>query len=237
MKPTFEHYSSDMVTVIEADGTIRYQSPALERVLGYRPEEHVGRNVYEFLHPGDLARGGNALSAVLESPGVGPALEFRWRHRDGGWRWLESIGNNLLHDPEVRAIVSSSREVTARKGEEVEARYRALVEDLPVGVLVEDEDGRVIDANPRFCEMFGVEVGVKASLESLTERGLLPARDEALFCGYPQGFAARVEEILRLGEPVIGDELVMADGSLLERDYTPVYADGRRMGQCESTRT
>lgn len=224
MKPTFEHYSSDMVTVIEVDGTIRYQSPALERVLGYRPEEHVGRNVYEFLHPGDLARGGSALSAVLESPGVGPAFEFRWRHKDGGWRWLESIGNNLLHDPEVRAIVSSSRDVTARKGEEVEARYRALVENLPTGILVEGEDGRVIDANPRFCEMFGVE----APPESLTGRGLSPARDEGLLSGDQQSFAARVEEILRLGEPVIGDELAMAGGRFLERDYTPVYANGRR---------
>jgi PAS domain S-box-containing protein len=154
--------------------------------VGYRPEEHVGRNVYEFLHPGDLARGGSALRGVGES-GRGPGFEFRWRHKDGGWRWLESIGNNLLHDSEVRAIVSSSRDVTARKGEEVEARYRALMENLPAGILVEDEDGRVIDANPRFCEMFGVEVPP----ESLTGRGLSPARDEVLFSGDQQNFAAR----------------------------------------------
>lgn len=222
----FEHYASDMLTVIEADGTIRYQGPALERILGYKPEEHVGRNVYEFLHPEDVARGESALAEVLGTPGVSPPVEFRWRHEDGSWRWLESIGNNLLHDPEVQAIVSSSRDITNRKREE--ARYEALVENISAGLLIEDENGRIVKANQTFREVIGLSEEPEA-LAGLTSEEL--CRRVRPLLADPEKAVARATELRRSGQPVVAEELELADGRFIEMDHASVSVGGECRGR------
>ncbi len=129
-------HASDIVTIIGADGEVRYESPSVERVLGFEAGELVGGSVMDRLHPDDIEDGLEALGKVASEPGVSEPLEFRWLHKDGSWRWLESVGNNLLHDPEVRGIISVSRDITARKEDEArlrdaEERYRTLVEQIP----------------------------------------------------------------------------------------------------------
>jgi PAS domain S-box-containing protein len=87
----------DVIMVTDADGTIRYMSPSVERVLGYRPEEMIGANTADYVHPDDLEGAFGELAAALASPGVHPvAVETRVRHKSGSWRWLEGIANNLL---------------------------------------------------------------------------------------------------------------------------------------------
>ena len=86
----------DIMMVTDADGTIRYISPAVERVLGYRPEEMVGTNTADYVHPDDLEGAFGELAAALASLGVHPvAVETSVRHKSGSWRWLEGIANNL----------------------------------------------------------------------------------------------------------------------------------------------
>jgi PAS domain S-box-containing protein len=86
----------DIIMVTDADGTIRYLSPSVERTLGYRPEEMLGTNTGDYVHPDDLEKGFKELAEALAKPGVHPvAVETRVRHKDGTWRWLEGIANNL----------------------------------------------------------------------------------------------------------------------------------------------
>lgn len=226
MPSNFEHHATDIVTVIEEDGTIRYQGPALERVLGYKPEEQVGRNVYELLHPDDIARGEAMLADVIGTPGVGRPLEFRWRHADGGWRWLESIGNNLLHDPEVRAIVSSSRDITERKREE--ARLRALVDNICAGIMVEDERGLIVKVNEEFCKIFGV-TECPQILYGKPREGLCE-RTRNLFAE-PGEFAALKEKLMRREESALGLEVEFADGRFFEMDHIPVLVEEESRGR------
>jgi PAS domain S-box-containing protein len=87
--------SSDLVTLIEATGTVSYQSPAIERMLGYSPEELIGKNAFDYVHPDDLRRVETAFAEVVKDPGRHPSAEYRFRHKDGSWRWLESVGTNL----------------------------------------------------------------------------------------------------------------------------------------------
>jgi PAS domain S-box-containing protein len=116
----------DIIMVTDADGTIRYISPAVERVLGYRPEEMVGANTADYVHPDDLEGAFGELAAALASPGVHPvAVETRVRHKSGSWRWLEGIANNLLWDPAVKGLVFNHRDVTERKRIEQELERRA----------------------------------------------------------------------------------------------------------------
>ncbi|MBV9455451.1 MAG: EAL domain-containing protein [Rubrobacter sp.] len=126
-----EHNFSDIVTIIEADGTVRsYQSPAIERVLGQLPGRQVGTNVFERIHPDDIERALSLFVEVLDKPGLHPPIEFRVPHTDGSWRYLEHIVNNQLDDPAVKGIVVSSRDITERKVLEEQLRHQAFHDSL-----------------------------------------------------------------------------------------------------------
>jgi PAS domain S-box-containing protein len=112
---TLVQYGSDIITILEADGTIRYESPAVERVLGYRPEEMIGTDAFDYVHPDDLER---VLHTFLEGIATNRPTameELRFRHADGSWRYLEAVGVNLLDDPTVGGILVNSRDITERK--------------------------------------------------------------------------------------------------------------------------
>jgi two-component system cell cycle sensor histidine kinase/response regulator CckA len=106
---------SDMVSQVRLDGTYLYASPAHERVLGYPPGSLIGTSAFQLVHPADLAR----VQAVIQSALPGPAtarFEFRCRHADGRYLWLEAVGT-LLHDQTHSPIgaVLSARDVTERR--------------------------------------------------------------------------------------------------------------------------
>jgi two-component system cell cycle sensor histidine kinase/response regulator CckA len=113
-------YSSDMMFVVAADGTFEFASPACLRILGYRQEEMIGRSCFEFIHPDDVERMSAKLTVMIQRPGATRTAECRLRTKNGAWRWVETVGTNLLEEPGVHAIVVNSRDVTARKQTEVE---------------------------------------------------------------------------------------------------------------------
>src|SRR5215218_9610105 len=134
---------SEIITILEADGTIRYVSPAVERVMGYKPEEQVGINAFASVHPEDREQASNTFAGILKRPGLHPPLEFRVPHKDGSWRYLEHVVNNLVDDPSVRGVVITSRDVTERKEmdrklREAEQRYRTLIERVPAVVYIQE---------------------------------------------------------------------------------------------------
>ncbi len=143
--------TSDIVTVLGADGVVRYQSPSLERDLGYAPNELVGQNVFMFISPEDLPRVGAKFQSGVNKPGAtSPPVELRFRAKDGSWRTLESVGKNLLHEPWVAGIVIHSRDITARKQLLMEqaARIEAEAAQRRFHDLVEGLDAIVWEAEP-----------------------------------------------------------------------------------------
>jgi PAS domain S-box-containing protein len=126
--------SSDVITVIDADGTIIYDSPAVERVLGYKPDERVGTNAFDQAHPNDLEQATRIFEEILANPGAQLTLEFPWPHKDGSLLYVEVTLTNLLEDPAVRGIVFNWRDITERKRaeetlKESEERFRLLAEN------------------------------------------------------------------------------------------------------------
>jgi PAS domain S-box-containing protein len=107
--------SSDAIGLIDAQGIILYVSPSTESLLGYRSQELVGRDVFQYVHPEDRPRAAASLSELLRHPDRIVTVELRARHQNGSWYWLESRGRNLLHDPDVRALIVNSRDITERK--------------------------------------------------------------------------------------------------------------------------
>jgi diguanylate cyclase (GGDEF)-like protein/PAS domain S-box-containing protein len=119
--------SSDLITVVDSDATVLYQSPSIEHVLGYAPEEIVGTRFDRLLQPGEegrllhlLADGAAFAGAATES------LECALRHRDGSVRHFEVLHTNLLHDDAVRGIVLNSRDVSERKAFEQQLAHQAF---------------------------------------------------------------------------------------------------------------
>ncbi len=107
--------ASDMITILDPDGTIRYESSSVREILGYEPEELLGQNAFEFIHPEDVLGILHRFAAGLQSPGLTLSVEYRFRHKDGSWRTLGSMGSNLLDNPHVRGVVVNSRDITERK--------------------------------------------------------------------------------------------------------------------------
>lgn len=116
----------DIITIISADGPVRYTSPAITRVLGYRQEELVGIRAFDLIHPEDQPVVDAAFLTARDDPTLTPTVEFRFHHKDGSWRWLEATGTNLLADPAVSGIVVNARDVTERKVAEGAMRQSEL---------------------------------------------------------------------------------------------------------------
>jgi diguanylate cyclase (GGDEF)-like protein/PAS domain S-box-containing protein len=117
--------ASDVIIVVDASGNILYESPAVERILGYRPQERVGTNALATIHSDEAARVTEILSYVAQHPGEFRTLEFRVKHASGEWRWLEVTVSNLLNDPSVQGIVGNYRDVTERKVLEDQLAHQA----------------------------------------------------------------------------------------------------------------
>ena len=107
--------SSDIISLITENGKILYKSQAVFPCLGYQPDELVGKNVLDYIHPDDQAEVKREFEHLLSKPGPGIRLEVRFRHKNGSWHYLESIGNNQLHNPKFKSIVINSRDITSHK--------------------------------------------------------------------------------------------------------------------------
>lgn len=107
--------SSDEISIVDAQGNLVYESPSANPLLGYQPGEFLGQSLFSLIHPDDQERVQNKLARMIASPATQPRDEFRLKHRDGRWVWVEAVGTNLLADPSVRGIVINYHDITERK--------------------------------------------------------------------------------------------------------------------------
>ena len=112
--------SSDAIFLVNAKTEIMYASPSTAKVLGYQPEELLGRNGLDLVHPQDREDSTLALKEVIAKPDSPLQMHARVRRKNGEWCWVESTASNLLNEPHVQAIVLNSREISARRAAEEE---------------------------------------------------------------------------------------------------------------------
>lgn len=112
--------AADGLLVVTQDGTVRYGADSLERSFGRHPDELLGRDVAELVHPDDQRHLSEALSSPTDLDGS--VLEVRWHHADGSWRATETTVADLRGDPEVEGVALSLRDVTDHKALEMELR-------------------------------------------------------------------------------------------------------------------
>ncbi|HET7479649.1 MAG TPA: PAS domain S-box protein, partial [Rubrobacteraceae bacterium] len=152
--------ASDIIVVLDAGGEILYESPAIERVLAYTPEERIGTNAFDYIHPEDQERVRDSFAKYIEDSEVHAAVEYRVRARDGSWHYFEAVGTNLLDDPAVGGIVVNTRDVTERRVaeetlRESEERFRATFDQAAVGVAIVGLDGNWLRVNDKLLGIVG----------------------------------------------------------------------------------
>lgn len=121
-------HSSDIISLLDDQGRLIYNSPAAQRISGFATEELEGLDTFEFIHPDDRAQVAEGFGQVLAAPGATVTIEYRYRHKSGGWTWMEAVASNQLDNPDVRGIVANSRDITERKRAQMERQ--ALEEQL-----------------------------------------------------------------------------------------------------------
>lgn len=153
--------SPDIISIIGADGSLDYNSPAARSIHGYTDEELAGRNTFELIHPDDRERVGAAVTALMNDPTRPVNVQYRYLNKDGSYIWMEATSSNQLANPHVKGLITISRNISERKALELalvdsEERYRRLFEvESDAVFLVSRTSGRFIDANRAASEMYG----------------------------------------------------------------------------------
>lgn len=148
--------SSDIITILDVEGGIRYESASVERVLGYKPDSIVGKNAFAFVHPDDLPRVMQAFMHVVQNPGSTLSVDYRFRHADNAWCFLESTGTNMLENLLVGGIVVNSRDITERKQAEQEhSLFASIVESSDDAIISMTLNGSIVSWNPGAARLYG----------------------------------------------------------------------------------
>ena len=150
----------DGITLIDSDGRTQYVSPSAKSMFGYDLKEVVEADPLEFIHPEDLVLVLSVINDLIQNPEYVPTLEYRYKHKDGSYHWVESTFSNLLAEPGVQAVVINFRDVTERKRAEAELReseskFHGVISESADGVILSDELGRIIEFNDAIEQITG----------------------------------------------------------------------------------
>ncbi len=151
--------SSDMTAIVGLDGITRYVTPSTERILGYTPKELVGKPAFEIVHPDDLAEALRRFSQPVRLQNA-PSLQYRARHKNGSWCYLEAISLNATQIPGINGVVINAHDVTERWNaaeviREAKENLEALIRFAPMAIVALDQEGNVTLWNPAAEQLFG----------------------------------------------------------------------------------
>ena len=125
--------ASDLITVLDHQGGLRFQSPSVARMLGYRPEEMIGHSIFDYLHPEDAPRIGPTIQRAVANPGLPVSVEYRFRHQDGSWRYMQSVGRSIPGETPEGFIIVNSRDTTETR--KLEEQFRQAQKMEAIGQL------------------------------------------------------------------------------------------------------
>ncbi|HRQ24103.1 MAG TPA: PAS domain S-box protein, partial [Anaerolineales bacterium] len=202
----------DNISLLAADGTLLWESPAVVSILNYEPDQFVGRNMFDLMHPDDVGWTSEAFQKLLQEPGSSRHESFRLKSRIGEWRWVEAIFTNMLNEPHIEAVVVNYRDITDRRRaeearKEAEIYYRSLFEQMHDGIFIMSLDGRIMNANQRAADMLGY------TIEEL--------RELSIFEASMQPEASR-EVTRRLFE---GEHIPPFERALRRKDGSPLFVE------------
>jgi len=122
--------ASEVITIYEEDGTVRYVSPSVESILGYGQKELQGKKDIDKIHPNSLEVAQGLFNSLREKPDEKITVQFEYQTKDGNYIWLEATGTNFMSNRAIRGYILNSRDITERRRAEQEQRMRSKMQAL-----------------------------------------------------------------------------------------------------------
>ena len=155
-------HASDYAMIVDTTGAIAYISPSVERVLGYTVAELHGRRPTDFVHPDDVSAVMETIGRLLEHPYETFTIQYRIRHKDGRWRWMENVANAYVRGSVDGGLMANCRDITERVEAERALRerdlhFRRMIEHETLNVMIVDASAAITYVAPSVERMLGWE--------------------------------------------------------------------------------
>ena len=207
--------STDIITIIDENLNILYDSPSSEQYLGYSLNKRIGKNILGFMHPDDKKILKPEIEKVLKKDGLSKPYQYRYKHKNGNWVYLESIANNLLKNKLVKGVVINTRDISERWKAEESLRMsqhfsKTIAESIPSSLYVFDlEKKEYIYSNRDILKLLeyddkDIEKNRKRLMMDIIHEDDLEENDKRLKRFY-----------------------TLRDGQIVETEYRLKHADGR----------
>lgn len=165
--------SNDLFFIINEEGLFKEAMGPVKAILGYEPQELIGQNGLDHIHLQDLSQSEAVLREAVAHPGIAYRSEYRYRHKDGRWITLETVGVNWLPDPDIQGILLNGRDITQRKAAEAslrlsETRLETAQAHAGIGSWEFDPTTRQLCWSKQMFRMFGLESQVTPPASEIT---------------------------------------------------------------------
>ncbi len=228
-------HNAEGISMLAADGTVLYASPAAAQILGAPAGHWIGGNFLTRLHPDDTDQVTQLWTQLLANPQVSLTAQVQYRHFNDTWRWLEVTGTNWLAEPAVQAVVVNYRDITEqhladRALRQAEVKYRSLIEQIPASIYLAalDEASTPLYLSPQIVQL-GYTPAEYLADPLLWDRQKHPDDIERVTAEFSAAKAAAAPFLseYRLCHPS-GREIWLRDESVLVRDEAgqPLFRQG-----------
>ncbi|PTB97797.1 pas/pac sensor protein [Marivirga lumbricoides] len=169
--------ASEVITIYEKDGQVRYISPSVKKILGYKQEDLINTNFIDKVHPDSQEEINTLFQQLVNNPDESITSQHQYANSEGEYIWVEITGSNQLEDPAIQGIIFNTRDITERRRAEQEERMRskmqALSENSPDLITRIDSEGKFFYVNPMIENYTGKRPDEVIQLE-LNHSGIEP---------------------------------------------------------------
>ena len=221
---------NDVLYEITSEGILKYVSPSVLRVLGFTPDEVLGKNIISFIHPEDRQMIFERVTTLALKDYF--YLEYRYINKSGETCWVRSSTTAIVEDGKLVGGTGTLTDITDRKLAENDLNDKNnlltnLIINLQEGILLEDSARKITLTNQQFCDMFSIPASPEVMIGADCSGSAVESKH---FFKNPEKFIADINLILANKEAVFNDELQLVDGRYFERDYIPTYHENKYSG-------
>ncbi len=222
----------DIIYKISTDGYFTFVNSVVVNRLGYTENEIIGRHFTELVEPDYAIPLTETYRAMIEHKTESTYNEFPVKAKDGRIVWIGQTVRLIKNGDSVVELVAVARDISDRKATEdslraTQTRLSTLITNLQKGVLVEDENRKIVLVNQQFCDTFSIQappetlIGMDCSNSAEQTKHLFK---------HPNIFIAKINKILEKKTLIVDENLQMADGRILLRTYIPIYLEKQYRG-------